>query len=34
MMLFDELRALDYLAGGPEVDPQRLAVFGMSMGVC
>jgi len=32
MMLFDELRALDYLASRPEVDPQRLAVFGMSMG--
>jgi hypothetical protein len=32
MMLFDELRALDYLAGRAEVDPKRLAVFGMSMG--
>ena len=32
MMLFDELRALDYLASRPEVDLQRLAVFGMSMG--
>ncbi len=32
MMLFDEFRALDYLASRPEVDPQRLAVFGMSMG--
>lgn len=32
MMLFDELRALDYLAGRAEVDPERLAVFGMSMG--
>jgi hypothetical protein len=32
MMLFDESRALDYLAGRAEVDPQRLGVFGMSMG--
>ena len=32
MMLFDELRALDYLAGRAEVDPERLGVFGMSMG--
>ncbi len=32
MMMFDELRALDYLAARPEVDPRRLAAFGMSMG--
>jgi dienelactone hydrolase len=32
MMLFDELQALDYLAARPEVDPQRLGVFGLSMG--
>jgi hypothetical protein len=32
MMLFDELRALDYLADRPEVDSKRLGVFGMSMG--
>ena len=32
MMMFDELRALDYLASRPEVDPTRLAAFGMSMG--
>ena len=32
MMVFDEFRALDYLAGRAEVDPQRLGVFGMSMG--
>ena len=32
MMMFDEVRALDYLAARPEVDPQRLGVMGMSMG--
>lgn len=32
MMMFDEFRAVDYLAGRPEVDPKRLGVFGMSMG--
>src|SRR5690349_17543735 len=32
MMLFDEFRALDYLASRPEVDAKRLGVFGMSMG--
>src|SRR5207245_5696005 len=32
MMMFDELRALDYLASRPEVDPTRLGVRGMSMG--
>jgi dienelactone hydrolase len=32
MMLFDEIRALDYLASRPEVDAQRLGVLGMSMG--
>lgn len=32
MMMFDELRALDYLASRPEVDPQPLGVLGMSMG--
>jgi alpha/beta hydrolase family protein len=32
MMMFDEFRALDYLAGRPEVDPNRLGAFGMSMG--
>jgi len=32
MMLFDELRALDYLASRPEVDAKQLGVFGMSMG--
>ena len=32
MMMFDEWRALDYLASRPEVDPHRLGAFGMSMG--
>ena len=32
MMMFDEFRALTYLAGRPEVDPRRLGAFGMSMG--
>jgi cephalosporin-C deacetylase-like acetyl esterase len=32
MMMFDELRALDYLARRAEVDPTRLGVLGMSMG--
>jgi cephalosporin-C deacetylase-like acetyl esterase len=32
MMMFDEVRALDYLASRPEVDPKRLGAFGMSMG--
>jgi Acetyl xylan esterase (AXE1) len=32
MMMFDELRAMDYLASRPEVDPKRLGVLGMSMG--
>lgn len=32
MMIFDEFRALSYLASRPEVDPQRLGATGMSMG--
>ncbi len=32
MMMFDEFRALDYLASRPEVDAERLGVLGMSMG--
>jgi hypothetical protein len=32
MMMFDEFRAIDYLAGRPEVDTQRLGALGMSMG--
>lgn len=32
MMMFDEFRAMDYLASRPEVDKQRLGALGMSMG--
>jgi dienelactone hydrolase len=32
MMMFDEFRALSYLASRLEVDPERLGAFGMSMG--
>jgi dienelactone hydrolase len=32
MMMFDEYRALSYLASRPEIDAQRLGAFGMSMG--
>ncbi len=32
MMMFDEFRAMDYLAKRPEVDATRLGAFGMSMG--
>ena len=32
MMMFDEYRAMDYLATRPEVNPQKLGVLGMSMG--
>jgi hypothetical protein len=32
MMVFDSLRAADYLCTRPEVDPSRLATLGMSMG--
>ena len=32
MMMFDEFRAMDYLASRPEVDAARLGAFGMSMG--
>ncbi len=32
MMIFDELRALDFLSGRPEVDTARIGVIGMSMG--
>ncbi|HET7841797.1 MAG TPA: alpha/beta hydrolase family protein [Terriglobia bacterium] len=32
MMMFDEFRAMDYLARRPEVDPERIGTMGMSMG--
>ena len=32
MMMFDEWQAFRYLAGRPEVDPDRIAAFGISMG--
>ena len=32
MMLFDEMKALDYLLARPEADPNRVGVFGLSMG--
>lgn len=32
MMLFDEYRAVDYLASRPEVDAGRIGAFGLSMG--
>ena len=32
MMVYDSLRAVDYLVNRPEVDPGRLATLGLSMG--
>jgi cephalosporin-C deacetylase-like acetyl esterase len=32
MMLYDEIKALDYLLARPEADPKRVGVFGLSMG--
>jgi dienelactone hydrolase len=32
MMMFDEFRAMDYLASRQEVDNKRLGALGMSMG--
>jgi cephalosporin-C deacetylase-like acetyl esterase len=32
MMVYDSLRALDYLVARPEVDPSRVATVGLSMG--
>jgi hypothetical protein len=32
LMLFDEWQGLSYLLSRPEVDPQRVGVFGLSMG--
>jgi dienelactone hydrolase len=32
MMVFDSLRAVDYLSARPDVDPHRIGTLGMSMG--
>ena len=32
MIVFDDLRSLDYLSKRPEVDPSRIGAFGLSMG--
>jgi len=32
MMVYDSLRAIDYLVTRPDVDPQRIATLGISMG--
>lgn len=32
MMVYDNLRALDYLCSRPEVDPERIGTIGLSMG--
>ena len=32
MMVYDSIRAVDYLLGRPEVDPARLGTLGLSMG--
>jgi acetyl esterase/lipase len=32
MMMYDEVQAVSYLANRPEVDPQRIGAFGLSMG--
>jgi hypothetical protein len=32
MMVYDSLRAIDYLVSRPEVDPERIGTLGMSMG--
>lgn len=32
MMVYDSIRAVDYLVSRPEVDPDRLATLGLSMG--
>lgn len=32
MMVYDSIRALDWLGGRPDVDPERLGALGMSMG--
>lgn len=32
MMVYDSLRSMDYLAGRPDVDPNRIATMGISLG--
>jgi hypothetical protein len=32
MMMFDEVQAVTYLRGRPEVEPERIGAFGLSMG--
>jgi dienelactone hydrolase len=32
MMVYDSLRAMDYIAARPDVDPDRIATLGLSMG--
>ncbi len=32
MMMYDEVQAVTYLGGRPEVDPERIGAFGLSMG--
>ena len=32
MMVYDSLKAVDYLVGRPDVDPERIATLGLSMG--
>jgi hypothetical protein len=32
IMMYDEVQAVSYLASRPEVDPQRIGAFGLSMG--
>ena len=32
MMVYDSLKAVDYLASRPDVDPRRLGIMGISMG--
>jgi dienelactone hydrolase len=32
MMVFDSIKAIDYLSGRPDVDPERIATLGLSMG--
>jgi hypothetical protein len=32
MMVYDSIRAMDYLSSRPDIDPERIATLGMSMG--